>query len=48
MALDWDGKNEEVYTKLLKTLSKQGKNFVTIRATVARILETNMTTGEGA
>jgi hypothetical protein len=48
MGFSWDNTSEECYSKLSRVLSKQGKTIEGIRATMARILETNLTTGEGS
>ena len=46
MAFTWDNSSEEIYSKLYNVLGKQGKAIEGIRATLTRILETNLQTGD--
>jgi len=40
MAFAWDNHDEELYSKFFKILGKQGKTFLSIRATVIKIIQT--------
>ena len=46
MAFDWDNSSEELYMKHLKNLESQGKSMEGVKATVTRIFETSVKTGD--